>query len=59
MAEHKDTDTRFDRLLALTEDAFAARHSPAASYTLVAAMCEAEAAQDIPRLVLVQTIAKE
>jgi len=59
MAEHKDTDTRFDRLLALTEDAFAARHSPAASYTLVAAMCEAEAAQDIPRLVLVQTIAEE
>ena len=59
MTEQHATDTRFDQLIALTQDAFAAGHHPTAYYTLVAAMCEAEATQDIPDLVLVQTIAEE
>ena len=59
MAEQSEADTRFDRLIALTQEAFVSRHYPTAYYTLVAAMCEAEAAQDIPRLALVQTLAEE
>jgi hypothetical protein len=58
MAEEHAADTRFDRLLALTQDAFTDRHYPTAYYTLVAAMCEAEATQDVPRLLLVQSIAE-
>ena len=46
MAEEHAADTRFDRRLALTQDAFTDRHYPTASYTLVAAMCEAEATQE-------------
>jgi hypothetical protein len=34
MAAQNEADTRFDWLLALIQDACAARHSPAASYTL-------------------------
>jgi hypothetical protein len=59
MAEENAADTRFNRLLALTEGAFAARHYPTGYYILVAAMCEAEAAQDIAALALVQTLAEE
>jgi hypothetical protein len=59
MAEEHAADTRFDRLLALTQDAFTDRHYPTAYYTLVAAMCEAEATQDVPRLLLVQQVAEE
>ena len=50
MAEQREADPLFDQLIALTHAALAARHYPTAYYTLVAAMCEAEAAQDIPRL---------
>ena len=52
-------DTRFDRLIARTQDACATRHSPTAYDTRVAARCEAEAAQNIPDLLLVRTIAEE
>ena len=58
MAEQSEADTLFDRLLALNRDAFAARRYPTAYYALVAAMCEAEAAQEVPALVLVQTVAE-
>jgi hypothetical protein len=58
MTEQSDADPLFDRLLALNHDAFAARRSPTAYYTLVAAMCEAEAAQDILGLARVQTVAE-
>ena len=58
MAEQSAADTLFDRLLALNRDAFAARRYPTAYYALVAAMCEAEAAQEVPDLVLVQTVAE-
>ena len=58
MAEQSTADTLFDRLLALNRDAFAARRYPTAYYALVAAMCEAEAAQEVPDLMLVQTIAE-
>jgi hypothetical protein len=34
MAEHNEADTRFDWLLALIQDAFAAKHSPTVYYTL-------------------------
>ena len=34
MAEQNEADTRFDQLLALTQDACAARHSPTTSSTL-------------------------
>ena len=58
MAEQSEADTLFDRLLALNREAFAARRYPTAYYALVAAMCEAEAAQDVPGLSLVQTVAE-
>ena len=58
MAEQSAADTCFDRLIALTHEAFAARRYPTAYYLLVAAMCEADAAQDIPGLSLVQTVAE-
>ena len=58
MAEQGAADTLFDRLLALNREAFAARRYPTAYYALVAAMCEAEAAQEVPALVLVQTVAE-
>src|SRR5438105_1923790 len=58
VAEQSAADTLFDRLLALNRDAFAVRRYPTAYYALVAAMCEAEAAQEVPALVLVQTVAE-
>jgi hypothetical protein len=58
MPEQSEADTRFDRLIALNHDAFAARRYPTAYYTLVAAMCEAEAVQDIVGLSLVQSVAE-
>jgi hypothetical protein len=58
MVEHTAAETLFDRLIILTHEAFATRHYPTAYYTMVAAMCEAEAARDIPRLALVQSLAE-
>ncbi len=57
--EQLAADPLFDRLIALNQAALTDRCASTAYYALVAATLEADTAQDIDGLVLVQTLAEE
>ena len=59
MAEHRDTDTMFERLIALNREAFEAGNYTTAYHILAAALHEAQEPHSAQRLFRVQHVADE